>query len=272
MRPIYYLLGLVPVAVALDLLDVSPAAVFVVSAVAVIPCAALMGEATEQLAEHSGPGVAGLLNVTFGNAPELIIALFALADGLQEVVKASLVGSVMGNALLVLGASLLAGGGAGRARPTTSAPRARWQGVLLFGTAALLVPSLVRLAEGGALPRSASERGSFGTAAEMVSLVVSVAADPRLRARPAALAAQPCAHEAPGEDVRWSARRAALVLGIQRGARRRRQRHAGRLGRAHLAATSGSRSSSSARSWSRSSATPPSTTWRSSPRSRTGST
>src|SRR5206468_628963 len=69
-----------------------------------------MSDATEQLSARSGPGVAGLLNVTFGNAPELIIAFFALLDGLQEVVKASLVGSVIGNALLVLGAAMLVGG------------------------------------------------------------------------------------------------------------------------------------------------------------------
>src|SRR6059036_3185640 len=65
-----------------------------------------MSTATEQLADRAGPGIGGLLNVTFGNAPELIIAFFALQKGLQEVVKASLVGSVIGNSLLVLGGSL----------------------------------------------------------------------------------------------------------------------------------------------------------------------
>ena len=69
-----------------------------------------MGRATEELAARSGPGIGGLLNVTFGNAPELIIALFALGQGLQEVVKASIVGSIIGNMLLVLGAAMLAGG------------------------------------------------------------------------------------------------------------------------------------------------------------------
>ena len=75
-----------------------------------IPTAALMGRATEELAARSGPGIGGLLNVTFGNAPELIIALFALREGLQEVVKASLVGSILGNILLVMGAAMLVGG------------------------------------------------------------------------------------------------------------------------------------------------------------------
>src|SRR4051794_27495303 len=69
-----------------------------------------MGEATERLAERLGPGVGGLLNATFGNAAELIIALFALFKGLDDVVKASMTGSIIGNLLLVLGASLLAGG------------------------------------------------------------------------------------------------------------------------------------------------------------------
>ena len=75
-----------------------------------IPTAALMGRSTEELAARSGPGIGGLLNVTFGNAPEIIIAFFALREGLQEVVKASLVGSILGNILLVMGAAMLVGG------------------------------------------------------------------------------------------------------------------------------------------------------------------
>ncbi len=84
--------------------------VFGAAALAVIPCAAVMGEATEAIAAKTGPGIGGLLNVTFGNAPELIIAFFALLEGLQEVVKASIVGSIIGNILLVLGAAMLVGG------------------------------------------------------------------------------------------------------------------------------------------------------------------
>src|SRR5271170_4279229 len=110
MRPIHTLGVFIPVAIVLRLADVSPSLVFIASAIAVVPTAALMGDATEQLAARSGPGIGGLVNVTFGNAPELIIALFALGHGLQEVVKASLVGSIVGNSLLVLGAAMLAGG------------------------------------------------------------------------------------------------------------------------------------------------------------------
>ena len=82
----------------------------VLSAVALIPLAWLIGEATEHAAHHTGPGIGGFLNATFGNAPELIIALFAVSRGLEEVVRGSLTGSVVGNLLLVLGFSLLFGG------------------------------------------------------------------------------------------------------------------------------------------------------------------
>src|SRR5215471_9008699 len=82
--------------------------VFCVSAVALIPLAWLIGEATEQAAEHTGSTVGGLLNASFGNAPELIIAMFAIADGLPDVVRGSITGSIVSNLLLVLGFSLVA--------------------------------------------------------------------------------------------------------------------------------------------------------------------
>ena len=83
---------------------------FVLAALGLIPLAWLIGEATEHAAHHTGAGIGGFLNATFGNAPELIIALFAVADGLTEVVRGSLTGSVVGNLLLVLGFSLVFGG------------------------------------------------------------------------------------------------------------------------------------------------------------------
>src|SRR6201994_355898 len=113
----YLLVPLIPVAVVLEFMHADAVLVFFASALGVIPTAALMGRATEELAARSGPGIGGLLNVTFGNAPELIIALFALGAGLQEVVRASIVGSIVGNILLVMGAAMLAGG-AGRGQTT----------------------------------------------------------------------------------------------------------------------------------------------------------
>ncbi|MGZ8687580.1 MAG: calcium/proton exchanger [Gaiellaceae bacterium] len=104
-------LGLGPVVVALHYLtEIGDTMLFVLSALALIPLAWLIGEATEHAAEHTGPGVGGFLNATFGNAPELIIALIAVHEGLTEVVRGSLTGSVVGNLLLVLGFSLVAGG------------------------------------------------------------------------------------------------------------------------------------------------------------------
>ncbi|MBA2424997.1 MAG: cation transporter, partial [Actinobacteria bacterium] len=110
-RILFATLSVAPIAVALHYLADLPQTVeFVVSALALIPLAWLIGEATEHAAEHTGPGIGGFLNATFGNAPELIIALIAVHEGLTEVVRGSLTGSVVSNLLLVLGAALVAGG------------------------------------------------------------------------------------------------------------------------------------------------------------------
>jgi Ca2+:H+ antiporter len=90
-------------------LDLDETVEFVLAAASLIPLAWLIGEATEHAAERTGPGIGGFLNATFGNAPELIIALIAVNEGLTEVVRGSLTGSVVGNLLLVLGFSLVAG-------------------------------------------------------------------------------------------------------------------------------------------------------------------
>jgi Ca2+:H+ antiporter len=84
--------------------------VFALAAAALIPLAWLIGEATEHVAEHTGPGVGGFVNASFGNAPELIIALFAVANGAPDVVRGSITGSVVSNLLLVLAAAMIAGG------------------------------------------------------------------------------------------------------------------------------------------------------------------
>ena len=104
------LLVFVPVTVVASFTGAPASLEFFLAAVAIIPLAGLIGEATEAVACRVGPGLGGLLNATFGNAAELIIAMFALAQGLDPIVKASLTGSVIGNLLLVLGGSFLAGG------------------------------------------------------------------------------------------------------------------------------------------------------------------
>jgi Ca2+:H+ antiporter len=104
-------LALAPVTIVLHYTaHLGDTADFVLAALALVPLAWLIGEATEQASHHTGPGIGGFLNATFGNAPELIIALLAIHEGLNEVVRGSLTGSVVGNLLLVLGFSLLFGG------------------------------------------------------------------------------------------------------------------------------------------------------------------
>ena len=104
-------LVLSPVVIALYFAtDLSDTVLFVLAAAALIPLAWLIGESTEHAAQHTGPGVGGFLNASFGNAPELIIALLAVHGGLTDVVRGSLAGSVIGNLLLVLGFSLFFGG------------------------------------------------------------------------------------------------------------------------------------------------------------------
>src|SRR5690348_15910201 len=169
----YLLIPLIPVAIVLEFMHADAVLVFFASALGVIPTAALMGRATEELAARSGPGIGGLLNVTFGNAPELIIALFALGAGLHEVVKASLVGSILGNILLVLGASMLAGG-ARRERQEFEPRAASAQALLLLlATVALIMPAIFELVQGPGLPAPTDQAVAY--AADVVSLSVGVA-------------------------------------------------------------------------------------------------
>jgi len=172
-RPVYYLSIFIPIAVGLKLAEASAPLVFFTSAIGVIPTAALMSDATEQLAARAGPGIGGLLNVTFGNAPELIIAFFALQKGLQEVVKASLVGSVIGNSLLVLGASMLVGGWK-RERQTFNRTAAHTQaGMLLLAAAALVLPAVFHLIHNGTLPNVSELSHHYDTTTQGLSAGVA---------------------------------------------------------------------------------------------------
>lgn len=110
MRYIYPLLILLPIAVVLHFTHAPDVWVFLCSALAIVPLSGVLGRATEEISTHTGPTVGGLLNATLGNAAELIITLFALQRGLVTLVKASLIGSILGNLLLVLGIALIAGG------------------------------------------------------------------------------------------------------------------------------------------------------------------
>jgi Ca2+:H+ antiporter len=172
----YLLVPALPLAIILELSHAAAAAVFIASALGVIPTAALMGRATEEVAARSGPGIGGLLNVTFGNAPELIIALFALEAGLHEVVKASIIGSILGNILLVMGAAMLAGGlTGGRKVQRFDRTAANVQSLMLFlAVAALVMPAVFELVEGQGLPGIEQERVDFDDTVENLSLAVAI--------------------------------------------------------------------------------------------------
>src|SRR5690349_15187726 len=170
----YLLVPFIAIAIALDLLGADPILVFFASALGVIPTAALMGKATEELAHRSGPGIGGLLNVTFGNAPELIIALVALNAGLHEVVKASIIGSILGNVLLVMGAAMVVGG-AKRDKQTFSPTAATAQSaMLLLAAAALVMPAIFEMVEGQGLPSPGAGRVNYDSTVEQLSAAVAI--------------------------------------------------------------------------------------------------
>lgn len=136
------LLLLLPLSFLLEARHAPPIWLFTVSALAIIPLAGLIGQATETAADHTGPAIGGLLNATFGNATELIIALLAARAGLYGVVKASISGSILGNLLLVLGLSLLAGGW-GRERQTFNRTASSASiSMLMLAATALVMPAL----------------------------------------------------------------------------------------------------------------------------------
>ena len=137
-----WLLLLLPVSIALWVADASPIAQFVTAAVAIIPAAGWMGDATEQLSDSVGPGLGGLLNATFGNAAELIISLFAMYKGEDDLVKASLVGSILGNLLLVLGCAILAGGVKYQIQTFSKNAAGVDSNMAVVATVAILVPAI----------------------------------------------------------------------------------------------------------------------------------
>ncbi len=169
----YLLVPFIPIAIVFEIVHAGAVVTFFASALGVIPTAALMGRATEELAVRSGPGIGGLLNVTFGNAPELIIALFALGAGLHEVVKASIVGSIMGNILLVLGAAMFFGG-LKRDRQYFNRTAASSQAsMLLLAAAALVMPAIYELIDGTGLPKPGAERVHYDGTVQGLSAAVA---------------------------------------------------------------------------------------------------
>lgn len=137
-----YLLVLVPIAIVLEIVHADPLVIFAVSGLAILPLAGLIGHATEDLAARTGPQIGGLLNATFGNVTEMIIAFFLILEGELEVVKASITGSIIGNVLLVLGLSFLVGGWTRVQQRFSRASAGLHSASLVIAVTALLLPAL----------------------------------------------------------------------------------------------------------------------------------
>jgi Ca2+:H+ antiporter len=203
-RALFASLALAPLTIVLHYAgSLSDSAQFVLAAVSLVPLAWLIGEATEHAAEHTGPGVGGFLNATFGNAPELIIALIAVNDGLTEVVRGSLTGSVVSNLLLVLGLSLVAGGRGTLDRTSSFLSL----GLIAFATALFLVPSVAGW-DGDPNRDSLTRVSAVISVVLLVTYVVATWYSLR-RHR-----ARHIASDAEVEVEGWTLRRSLVVLGI----------------------------------------------------------
>ena len=201
-KALFASLALAPFTIALHYIAHPPETLeFVLAALSLVPLAWLIGEATEHAGEHTGPGIGGFLNATFGNAPELIIALIAVNDGLTDVVRGSLTGSVVGNLLLVLGASLVAGG---------RGPLDRYSSFLSLGLVAVatlffLIPSV----PGWSGDPDTDALAEVSVAVSIVLLVVYVAVTWYSLRRHRTM------HIASDDEIEgWSLRAAIGVLGV----------------------------------------------------------
>src|SRR3954471_2852505 len=132
----------VPVSLWMGMTHHDPTWVFVASCLAILPLAGLMGEATEHITHHTGPGIGGLLNASFGNAAELIIAFMALRAGEKEIVKASLTGSIIGNLLMVLGLAMLLGGWKRKELKFSRLAAESGSSMMVLAVVALVIPAI----------------------------------------------------------------------------------------------------------------------------------
>ena len=142
MKFLKYMLIFIPISFIAKFMNASGSVMFILSCLSIIPLAGLMGEGTEQISFYSGPKIGGFLNGTFGNATELIISFFALKQGLFDIVKSSIAGAVIGNVLLVVGASMLAGGLKFKTQKFNEKVSEVTSSMLLFAVLGLCIPAL----------------------------------------------------------------------------------------------------------------------------------
>ncbi|TFH37900.1 MAG: calcium/proton exchanger [Anaerolineales bacterium] len=213
-NPLNALLPLAIIAIVMNALGASPVATLSVSAIAMIPMAGLIGEATEAIATTLGPRLSGFLNATFGNAAELIITLVAIREGLLELVKASITGSILGNLLLVLGLSMLTGGIRHGVQQFDREKASSDTLLLLLAVTALAIPSLFNQASLGIRDDLDVEILSLGVAGLMMVLYgLGIFYGLRLKTGPLT---RPSA-ELVVHHKAWSVRTAILILFVSTG-------------------------------------------------------
>lgn len=207
-RPIAVLLLALPLTLAAAIATWPPIATFILAALAIVPMASYIGEATEALAGYTGPRVGALLNATLGNAAELIITVVAIRAGLLELVKASITGSILGNLLLVLGLAMAIGGVKHGVQTFDRVQAGRNAILLVLAVLALLIPSLLSHSIGpDTSPRV--EALSLGVAVIMIVLYGLGLLDA------AQAHGSPISHSLPqGEQPHWSKNKAFLVLAL----------------------------------------------------------
>jgi Ca2+:H+ antiporter len=206
------LLIFVPVSIALGIAHASPTWVFLTSCLAILPLAGLMGEATEHLTHHTGPAIGGLMNASFGNAAELIIALMALRAGEIEIVKASLTGSILGNLLMVLGLSMLLGGWKHKELRFSRLAAESGSSMMVLAVVALVIPAIYAQVTQHAQPQHLESISVDISWVLLLTYAASLVFSLKSHKHLFNPEGETCAEELEGHGKVWSKRTAFLVL------------------------------------------------------------
>ena len=215
--PLLAMLVFIPICAALEMAHADATWIFITAGLGIIPLAGLMGNATEHLAEHVGAGLGGLLNATFGNAAELIIGLIALRAGLLDVVKASLTGSIIGNVLLVLGASAVAGGLKFETQRFNRTAASMGTTLLVLSTIGLVIPAIFHMLVAD-LPEPHEQELSLEIAivlftCYLLSLIFTLRTHAHLYVGEASEESEEAIEESLGVES-WSQKKSIVVLSI----------------------------------------------------------
>jgi Ca2+:H+ antiporter len=209
-----WLLVFIPVALGLSWFEAGPIVVFATSALALVPLAKLMGEATDVLADYVGPTLGGLLSVSLGNAPEIIIGFFALRQGLLTVVKSSLVGSIIGNLLFGLGLSMIFGGVRHGTQRFNLRVANMNSGLLMLAAAGLIIPAVFFHSSAEVTRTISVHISAVLFAVYLVSLLFTLITSKPALGKANVKAELPEVSEPKGSEPQWSKNKALGILAV----------------------------------------------------------